>query len=143
MKKSIRIILILILIAALAFIRVFADTYFYDPLTLFFKHDYLSNPLPEINNIKLFMSVFIRYSLNAAISLLIIYVAFLKKENIVFLIWIYIISFLIFLIPFYFLLNNSQNEHHLLLFYVRRFLIQPLLLLLLLPAFYYFKTINN
>lgn len=143
MKKSIRIFLILILIGVLAFIRKLSDGLFYDPFTDFFKHDYLTKLLPELNYFKLGANLFFRYGLNVLVSLAIIYLVFLKKSFVIFSLWVYLIGFVVFATLYFILIINYQQDLYLFLFYCRRFLIHPLLLLLLLPAFYYFKTINN
>ncbi|MDH3381495.1 MAG: exosortase F system-associated protein, partial [Flavobacteriaceae bacterium] len=66
-----------------------------------------------------------------------------RKDFVYFSVWVFIIGFFVFIIPFYFFIENYEKENYLLLFYVIRFLIQPILLLLLLPAFYYQKFTDN
>ncbi|MDO9262115.1 MAG: exosortase F system-associated protein [Flavobacteriaceae bacterium] len=143
MSRFLRIILIVILIGMLALIRKFSEAIFYDPLTPFFKHDYLVKSMPDIEFIPFFLNLFFRYLINSLVSLAIIYLAFPKRDLIIFLVWIYIVGFAIFVIPYYFIITNYTQENYLMLFYVRRFLIQPILLLLLLPAFYYQKLTDH
>lgn len=143
MKRIFQILIIVILVAFLAIIRSFSAEIFYDPLILFYKHDYLSNSLPDFDIIKLSINIIYRYTLNSIVSLAIIYMLFKRKDFIYFSVWVFIIGFFVFIIPFYLFIENYEKENYLLLFYVRRFLIQPILLLLLLPAFYYQKLIDN
>lgn len=143
MKRRYKLGIILILVTALAAVRGFSEVLFYDPLIDFFKYEYLYNDLPNIEMRSLIFNVFLRYLINSIISLLIIYVVYLKKEWFVFSLWVYIVCFFVFLIPFYLMIVNYEQENYLLVFYVRRFLIQPILLLLLLPAFYYHKLTDN
>lgn len=139
MKRIFKILIIIILVGFLVLIRNFSEVIFYDPLLLFYKHDYLNSTLPNFELIKLLMNITYRYLLNSIISLAIIYVIFKKKDYVYFSVWVFIIGFFLFIIPFYLLLINYEQEYYLFLFYIRRFLIQPILLLLLLPAFYYHK----
>lgn len=139
MNRFQRIILIAILIGILALIRGVAADFFYDPLIDFFKNDYLNSTLPKLDTLNLFINILIRYSLNSLVSLAIIYLVFLKRDIVIFSIWIFLVGFFVFIIPYFFIITNYNTESYLLLFYVRRFLIQPILLLLLLPAFYYQK----
>lgn len=143
MRRVFKIVLITILVGVLAIIRVFFADIFYDPLTLFYKHDYLFSYLPDFDLMKLIINIFFRYLLNSIVSLAIIYLVFLKRDIVVFSVWVFIVGFFVFIIPFYFFLLNYEQENYLLLFYIRRFLIQPILLLLLLPAFYYQKLTDS
>lgn len=143
MSRFQRLLLVVILVGIFGLIRGFAESIFYDPLTPFFKHDYLENSLPAINFSPFFMNLFFRYFVNSMVSLAIIYLAFPKRDLIKFSVWIFVIGFVVFVIPYYFMLTNYTKENYLMLFYVRRFLIQPVFLLLLLPAFYYQKLTDN
>ncbi|MDP2088781.1 MAG: exosortase F system-associated protein [Flavobacteriaceae bacterium] len=143
MSRFQRIILIIVFVGILALIRGLAGAVFYDPLLIFFKYDYLNSTLPDTDFLKLIIHIFFRYSLNSSVSLAIIYLVFVKRDIVLFSIWIFIIGFVVFAIPYYFIITNYNKENYLLLFYVRRFLIQPILLLFLLPAFYYQKLTEN
>lgn len=142
-SKGVRVALTFLLIGILAIIRVKGELVFYDPLLHFFKSDYLSSSLPELNYTKLFSNLLLRYILNSITSLAIIYVIFIKKDYVIFSLYIFSIGFVIFAIPYYFLIKNYINEKYLILFYIRRILIQPVFVLLLIPAFYYFKNSDN
>lgn len=139
MKKSYKILSVILLFSLLVLIRGFATVIFYDPLNIYFYNDYLYAELPEINKIKLLFSMVLRYSLNTVISLLIIQVLFDKKNYTKFSIYFYGIALVILVITFFYFLNNKFNVGYLLPFYIRRFIIHPIFLLLLLPAFYYQK----
>ncbi|AMC12256.1 hypothetical protein Lupro_11285 [Lutibacter profundi] len=135
MKKKIQILLIVFLFLLLIAVRVFIQPYFYDPLIEYFKNDYLHAAIPNLDFSKFFLNVFYRYTLNAIISLAIIYLFFNKLKIIFFSIKFYIIAFVIFsLVLFVFLRLDFDYKW---IFYTRRFLIQPLFVFLLLPAFYY------
>ncbi len=86
---------------------------------------------------KLFLNILLRYLLNFAFSLVILYVAFQKRSVIQFSIKFYAITFVVFMLVFYILIQTDFSKGYLLAFYIRRFLIHPLLVLVLLPAFYY------
>ncbi|MDH3381293.1 MAG: exosortase F system-associated protein, partial [Flavobacteriaceae bacterium] len=120
MRRIFQILIIVILVAFLAIIRSFSTEIFYDPLTLFYKHDYLSSSLPDFDLIKLSINIVYRYTLNSIISLAIIYMLFKRKDFVYFSVWVFIIGFFVFIIPFYFFIENYEKENYLLLFYVRR-----------------------
>ncbi|OBX25437.1 exosortase F-associated protein [Gelidibacter algens] len=139
MSNVFKMILLLVLFGLLILIRAFENELFYDPYLTFFKNDYLyvDNPRREILKLTLFTTL--RYVLNSAISLGIIFIFFNDWNIVKFSTLIYVVSFLILLAFFlYFVINPSQEDYYI-FFNIRRFLIQPLLLLLLLPAFYYHK----
>jgi len=137
MKRIVQIPVILILM--LIVIRVFIQPYFYDPLIEYFKFDYLSKPIPEMNLKVFFLNIFYRYSLNSAISLVIIYLVFKNLESLKFSFKFYVITFVILCTTLFILLSFNLILDYKFIFYVRRFLIHPVLLLVLLPAFYYQK----
>jgi exosortase F-associated protein len=139
MKKSLRIVLIILLFAMLIVIRGFIAPYFYDPLTNYFKNDYLYTNIPKIQFSTYLLHLFFRYILNAVVSLGIIFLFFQDKKTLVFAIKFYAISFIVLIIFLYALLNFNLSQGYILTFYVRRFLIQPLFVFILLPAFYYQK----
>lgn len=139
MTKMLKIVVLVLLAGFLLLIRMFENELFYDPLLLFFKADYNNSPLPEINSIKLLGNVTLRFILNTAISISILWVIF-KDKGILKLVGIlYVVFFVILMITFCYLLCYSDSESFLPLFYVRRFLIQPIFLLILVPAFYFQK----
>ncbi|WP_295181908.1 exosortase F system-associated protein [uncultured Christiangramia sp.] len=139
MKKRYKIILISFMVLLLAAIRFFEDSLFYDPLIAFFRSDYLLGIIPPMNMAELMIHLSIRYALNSAISLGIIYIAFQNRSMLKFSVILYALLYLGAVSAFIFLVLNIEREHYLALFYIRRFLIHPLFLLILLPAFYYYR----
>lgn len=137
MRKEVRIVLIFILIALLVVVRAYGSKLFYDPFIKYFMNDYLSLPAPDFGTVKLFAGIFMRYFINALISIAIIYLAFQKRTLVIFSIKFYIAAFFVLSIVYYLLLKTGFENGHLLGFYVRRFLIHPVFVLILLPAFYY------
>ncbi len=140
MKKVLRIAGILLLASLLVLIRAFENTLFYDPLLLFFKMDYKSLPLPEMDIFALQMGIALRFLMNTLLSLSILWLVFFDKEIIKLSSILYSLLFVLLFIAFSAIIFSSEDSGgHLVLFYVRRFLIQPLFLLILLPAFYFQK----
>lgn len=142
MKNILRIGLIVLLVFLLIIVRSYASNLFYDPFSEFFKNNYLKLTFPQFLYGKLFVSLVLRFFLNSFISLLIIYLFFLKKSTITFAIKFYLVAFVVLIVSFFVLLNTTSSSH-LLIFYIRRMLVHPLLLLILLPSFYYQKKILN
>jgi len=139
MSKPLKIVVLVLLGSLLVLIRMFENELFFDPLISFFKSDYNNNPLPEFNSFKLLGNVTLRFIMNTAISLAILWVAFKDNGIIKLSGFLYVVLFVILMIAFCYLLFYSDSESFLPLFYVRRFLIQPIFLLVLLPAFYFQK----
>lgn len=137
MDKKYRIILIILLFFVLVMIRAYAPKMFYDPFIVYFRNDYLYDPIPVFSGSKLLINLFFRYSLNSLISLLIIYVAFQNNNFVLFAIKFYAIAFVLLTITFFIILRGELEHGYLFAFYVRRFIIHPLFVLILLPAFYY------
>ena len=139
MTKALKTIVLVLLVSFLILIRMFESELFYDPLISFFKLDYSTKGLPEFNSFDLLGNVVLRFLMNTAISLTILWLLF-KDIGIVKLSSIlYAILFIILILGFSYLLFYSETKNFLPLFYVRRFLIQPLFLLVLIPAFYFQK----
>ena len=132
---------IVLLIALFAVIRMFENQLFYDPFLDFFKSEFQLMPLPTFDGFQLFLSLFLRYLLNAIVSLAIIYVAFKEVELVKFSAVLYGIFFVILTIVFFSIIHFYGNTNNLLLFNIRRFLIQPIFVLLFVPAFYYQKKV--
>lgn len=135
-KKLSNILIAGFLFLILVAIRYF-EHYFYDPLQTYFEYDYLHAKLPEINTAKLFFHIFLRYLLNAIISIGIIWVAFRKKNYVNFSSYFFLFAFIVLIIAFWFTLQTRFENYYLFGFYVRRFLIHPVFIIVLLPAFYY------
>ena len=140
MKKILRILGIVLLATLLVLIRAYENSLFYDPLLDFFKMDYKSMPLPEMDTFALQTGIALRFLLNTIISLAILWLVFFDKEIIKLATILYSILFaLLFMVFSFIIFSSEETGGHFVLFYVRRFLIQPLFLLILLPAFYFQK----
>jgi|SRR5690606_818579 len=139
MNKTLRYILIVFLIVLLAMVRQFEDFLFYDPYLLFFKNDYLYIDSPRQETLKLVLNTTLRYGINTALSLGIIFLVFMELSIVRFSAVLYGIAYLVLIVVFLYFVLNPRKEDYYLFFNIRRFLIQPILLLLLLPAFYYYK----
>lgn len=90
------------LVYLLILIRVFESQLFYDPFLIYFKGDYQNMPLPEFNGGLVFLGLLFRFSLNAALSLGILYFLFKDKEMISFATILYVLLFLILIVAFFF-----------------------------------------
>jgi exosortase F-associated protein len=139
MKAIYRIIGIGFLVALLALIRFYEKSLFYDPLIEFYRAEYLHGVIPQFETGKFLLHVFYRFWVNSALSLAILYVAFLDKNILKFSSFLYMILFIASFAAFAFLIFNIEEQHFMALFYVRRFLIHPLFVIILLPAFYYYR----
>jgi len=129
--------LIVVLVFLLVAIRAFENEIFYDPFSDYFKSDYLNLAFPAYHPMFLFLSMALRYLLNAVFSLAIIQVLFKDWKLTEFAAVLYVAFFVVLMAAFFLLITYSDNHNNFILFYVRRFLIQPLFLLLFVPAFYY------
>lgn len=141
-RNILRFLQIGLLVLFLAAIRFFEQELFYDPLIVFFKSDYLLGIIPPMDMANLMFNLTLRYCLNSAISLAIIYFSFRDFNILKFSALLYAVLYVLATAIFIFLVLNIEREHYLALFYVRRFLIHPLFLLILLPAFYYYRLKN-
>ena len=139
MSKFFSYTLVGVLFVLLVLIRAYQDVLFYDPYLLFFENDYLYIDSPRREVAKLISFTTLRYFLNSAISLSIIYVVFKSKLMLKFSCFIFLVAYIIFILPFLYFVINPEQEDYYMFFNVRRFLIQPIILIVLLPAFYYYK----
>jgi len=137
--KIVDVLLIALCLLALAFIRFFEETLFYDPFLKYFKNDYLNLPFPNFNGIGLFFSLLFRYVLNASLSIAVIYFLFKDVLLTKFASLLYLVLFLILILMFFGLVLFFNEKSNFILFYVRRFIVQPLFLVLFVPAFYFQK----
>lgn len=136
MKKYWKIPVVGVLIFLLVLVRMYEYQIFYDPFMYFFAGANMTgSPLeypPE-----LFFNVILRFLINTAISLAILYIVFQSKSVLRFAAVLYGLFFLMLFPAFIFLIYQAEPDNYLAVFYVRRFLVHPVLLLILLPAFYY------
>ncbi|HEU0137358.1 MAG TPA: exosortase F system-associated protein [Flavobacterium sp.] len=135
LKHKVQIVLTALLVLLLALVRAYEDVLFYDPLLQYFKGDYQNKPLPSIADMKLFLSLLLRYAINAVLSLAIIHVIFRELQLTKFALILYVVFFIVLSTIFFMLISFIEQPNSLYLFYIRRFLIQPIFLLLFIPAF--------
>jgi exosortase F-associated protein len=135
--------LIGILVLGLIAVRGFEKSLFYDPFLEFFKGDFNSKELPNIDYLKLLASCFFRFLLNSGISIAIIYLLFKDLSLVKFASILYSVLFVVLIVILLIIVDQKNSDLNIVLFYVRRFLLQPILLLLFVPAFYYQKQQQN
>lgn len=131
--------LIVVLLILLVLVRVFQEQLFYDPLVSFFRKE--EKILPPLDTAKLFFGLLLRYFVNTAISIGILYILFRDKSLIKVVALLYAGLFVI-LSAAFFIVLSANDPNLLVLFYIRRFIIQPLFLFLFLPALYYQKNVK-
>jgi exosortase F-associated protein len=141
LKKPLAIASLVVLGGLLVGVRYF-ESWFYDPLAIYFSRDFLAMSLPRLDLWAITLSYAARFTVNAVLSLLIIYVLFASMDRIRFVAACYLVALLILLVGFLLLVRFFEQEK-MIIFYVRRFIIQPLLLLLFIPAFLYQDKISS
>lgn len=139
MPKLTRYIFVAILFLLLVAIRTFENLLFYDPYLTFFENDYLYLDSPRREIAKLVFNTTLRYLLNTLISLGILFLIFKDKSIVRFSVLIYVVAYILLIVPFVYFVVNPNKEDYYLFFNIRRFLIQPIILILLFPAFYYYR----
>ncbi|WP_310554996.1 exosortase F system-associated membrane protein [Flavobacterium sp.] len=137
-NNKVKIIQLIFLVGLFAIIRAFENQLFYDPFLNYFKAE-KATTYPEFDSVKLYFSLFLRYFLNAIISIAILYVIFKDFVLVKFSVFLFSIFFIMLLISFFIVLNYFDESHKMILFYIRRFLIQPVFILLFIPGFYFQK----
>jgi exosortase F-associated protein len=121
-------------------VRLFERDLFYDPFLQAFHKVAVTIPAYETG--KLFLNYFLRYIINTALSLGILWI-FFKDRGILRLTGIlYIIFFIVLAVALYLVLQTEAPSLKA-IFYLRRFLIQPMFILLFLPAFYYQRYVAD
>ena len=122
--KPLRILLVIFGIFGLIGVRMVEESLFYDPFLNYFHAADKNAQFPDFEWTKLIFNYLFRFSLNLALSALIVHFIFKKKEwtmqAVVLMLLVFAITFPI---------------------YMRRFVIQPLTLLLIIPLFYYRKQL--
>ncbi|WP_035645704.1 exosortase F system-associated protein [Flavobacterium sp. ASV13] len=136
LEHKFKILLAVCVVMCFGIIRAFENNLFYDPFLEYFETDFKNLPYPEVNILKLFFGLILRYFLNTILSLALIYVLFRNADIFKFSIFLYAFFLVILFIAFFVILDYFPNANWL-LFYVRRFIIQPIFVLLFIPAFYY------
>ena len=142
LNNKIKVFVLFLLVLVLTSIRIFEESLFYDPYLDFFKTDFTNFPLPVVDKLSLFLSLFFRYSLNSIVSIFFIQIAFNDINFTKFASVLYGILFVILILVFYVVLAFFADESKMELFYIRRFLIQPLFLLLFIPGYLIQKRVN-
>lgn len=137
MKKASSIFFIILALVGLVCVRIFENFLFNDPLLSYFKSNFQTYELPDFKSLSYMVSIIFRYSLNLALSLVIIWFLYNKREFIKAALWVYLFAFIILSVAFLILSNLDYEWVKMGLFYTRRFLIHPILLFILVPGFYF------
>jgi hypothetical protein len=82
----------------------------------------------------------IRFFLNDAFALLLIYGLFYERKYLIFAVWVQAMGIVFFLIPYFILKLYCPAYNGPLISFLHRLILNPTLLLLLVPAFYYQKV---
>lgn len=136
LEHKFKILIAIITVLCFAIIRAFENKLFYDPFLVYFELDFKNLPLPQVHFLNLFCSLLLRFALNTALSLILIYTLFQDRDIIKFTAYLYGF-FIVILLGLFFIIIEYFPDWNWLLFYVRRFIIQPLFVILFIPAFYY------
>lgn len=136
LKHKFKILIAILIVLCFAVIRAFENKLFYDPFLIYFESDFKNLPLPQVEFFKLFCSLVLRFVLNTALSLMLIYTLFQDRDILRFSALLYSF-FIVILLGLFLIILECFPEWNWLLFYVRRFIIQPIFVILFIPAFYY------
>jgi len=82
----------------------------------------------------------IRFIINDALAIALIYALFYERKYVVFAIWIQVAGVVLFLLPYFVLKVYFPRYNGPLLSFLHRLILNPTLLLLLIPAFYYQRS---
>lgn len=85
----------------------------------------------------------IRFMMNDALAIGLIYALFHERKYVLFAVWVQVAGVAIFLLPYFVLKVFFPLYNGPLLSFLHRLILNPTLLLLLIPAFYYQKRITN
>lgn len=135
-EEKTKIFISILVIFCFGIIRAFENRLFYDPFLDYFEKDFNNIQLPQVDSLKLFLNLLLRFVLNTVLSLILIYTLFKDKGILIFSSILYAF-FSVVLFAMFFIIVEYFPEKSWLLFYVRRFIIQPIFVLLFIPAFYY------
>lgn len=138
--KFLDILLVGLMIVLLASVRFFQNHFFYDPLDVYFHTDFQSMPIPKMNTALLLLSNGLRYLINVALSISILWVLFKSRSYLKASLWVYLFAFILLNIVFMVTLQFEVSLSKMALFYTRRFIIHPLLLFVLVAGGYFLKT---
>lgn len=79
----------------------------------------------------------IRFLLNDALAIGLIYALFVERKYVVFSLWVQLVGFFLFLVPYFILKLYFPFYNGPMISFLHRLILNPTLLLLLIPAFYY------
>ena len=136
LENKSKIVIAVIVVLCFAIIRAYESQLFYDPFLAYFDSEFKNLPFPQVDVLKLFGGLLLRYFLNTILSLVLIYSLFQDSDIVKFSSFLFVF-FLVLLLGIFFSILAFFPDANWLLFYVRRFIIQPIFLLLFIPAFYY------
>ncbi len=91
----------------------------------------------EDNFWKFIINRSIRFIINDALAILLIYALFQERKYVVFSVWVQLFGMVFVLIPYFVLKFNYPGYNGPLVSFLHRLVLNPTLLLLLIPAFYY------
>jgi exosortase F-associated protein len=136
LEHKLKILIAVIVVLCFGIVRAFEKQLFYDPFLVYFAGNFKNTPIPQVDSLKLFSGLLMRYILNTLLSLFLIYGLFKDREMLKFSTFLYVF-FLVVLFVLFFIMLNYFPDANWLLFYVRRFIIQPIFVILFIPAFYF------
>jgi exosortase F-associated protein len=90
-----------------------------------------------------FINKFIRFLVNDAFAVLLIFALFRQRKYVIFALWVQVAGFFLLLIPYLILKFYYPTYNGPLINFLHRLILNPTLLLLLIPAFYYQQIQNN
>jgi len=79
----------------------------------------------------------VRFLINDALTILLIFALFGERKYVVFSIWVQVFGLVFLLIPYFIIKFNFPSYNGPLISFLHRLILNPTLLLLLIPAFYY------
>lgn len=90
-------------------------------------------------NWKFIVNRSIRFLLNDALAILLIYALFQERKYVVFSIWVQLFGMFFILVPYFIIKFNFPYYNGPLVSFLHRLVLNPTILLLLIPTFYYQK----
>jgi exosortase F-associated protein len=87
-----------------------------------------------------FVNRTIRFFLNDAFMIGLIYALFIERKYVVFALWVQLFGIVFFLLPYFVLKYNFPGYNGPLISFLHRLILNPTLLILLIPAFYYQRS---
>lgn len=81
----------------------------------------------------------IRFIINDALAIMLIYALFYERKYVLFSVWVQLFGMVLILFPYFIIKFNFPGYNGPLISFLHRLVLNPTLLLLLIPAFYYQK----